>query len=160
MSLSSFILKMLAKKAYKKVAADQKNAIQNQNNALKKIASMGMGSAFLKNLNISKINNYTEFVNTIPVSDYESYKNYIDQISLGERGVLTSEQPNYFAITSGTTSGTKYIPLTKKMWGFQSQAIKELLLLYAYQTNNYKFYNAGMMFIQGSPKLNYLNNLA
>ena len=45
------------------------------------------------------------------------------------------------------------------MMGFQTQAIKELLLLYAYQRNNYKISNVGMMFIQGSPELKYLNKI-
>ena len=91
----------------------------------------------------------------IPVSSYESYHKYIELMSKGHKNILTCDSPMYFAITSGTTSGTKYIPLTKKMWNFQSQAIKELLLLYAHQTNNYNFSNAAMMFIQGSPELNF-----
>ena len=159
MSFSSFVLKLLAKQTYKKIDSDQKNAVKNQQLLLKKIVSMGSGSVFLKNLNAPITNNYINFSKHVPVSNYEDYRHCIERISLGEKNVLNSAKPIYFAITSGTTSGTKYIPLTRGMWNFQAQAIKELLLLYAHQTNSYNFYNAGMMFIQGSPKLNYLNQV-
>ena len=159
MYLSSFILKLLAKRIDQKVKKDQKNAIENQYALLAQIISNGKKSVFLKDLQNPVLRNYSDFSKNISVSDYELYRDYVVRISMGEKNILTSGRPAYFAITSGTTSGTKYIPLTKKMWNFQSQAIKELLLLYAYQTNNYNFSGAGMMFVQGSPKLDYLNKV-
>ena len=159
MSALSFVLKLLAKRAIKKSISDQKNALMHQENILKNIVSRGKSSLFLKDLQHPLLKNYSDFMLNIPVSGYESYRKYIDLISLGHKTILTCDSPIYFAITSGTTSGTKYIPLTKKMWNFQSQAIKELLLLYAYQTDNYNFSNAAMMFIQGSPELKFLNKM-
>tara|TARA_Y100001968_G_C19434284_1_gene758763 strand:+ start:521 stop:2023 length:1503 start_codon:yes stop_codon:yes gene_type:complete len=159
MLLSSFVIKLLAKQAHRKSTRDQKNAIADQDAVLKKIISSGKKSTFLKDLKISSPENYTNFRDHVPISNYENYRNYIKLLSRGEQGVLTFDSPKYFAITSGTTSGTKYIPLTQKMWKFQSQAIKELLLLYAYQKGDYNFSNAGMMFIQGSPELNYFGKI-
>ena len=159
MSVLSFILKILAKRTVKKSISDQKNALMHQENILNNIVSRGKSSLFLKDLHHPVLKNYTDFMLSVPVSGYESYRKYIELISHGHKKVLTCDSPVYFAITSGTTSGTKYIPLTKKMWNFQSKAIKELLLLYAYQTNNYNFSNAAMMFIQGSPELKFLNKV-
>ena len=159
MGLSSFLLKILAKRAFVKNKEMQKNALADQDAVLKNILFQGCSSVFGKQFGVSKNTSYRHFSQVVPVSGYEDLQNYITQISRGEKNVLTSGKPMYFAITSGTTSGTKYIPLTKKMMGFQTQAIKELLLLYAYKTNSYSISNVGMMFIQGSPELQYLNKI-
>jgi len=159
MAASSFILKYLAKRWYKKNLANQKLAVQNQKKTFQQILTAGENSLFGKVSKIKKNTSYELFKSLVPVGDYESIRPYIQQISNGAPNVLTVGRPLYFAITSGTTSGIKYIPLTKKMVGFQTQAIKELLLLYAYQANNYKISNIGMMFIQGSPELKYLNKV-
>lgn len=157
--VSSFILKLLAKKTHKSSVLNQKWAIENQDKTLKNIIKKGRKSLYVRRVTRNSIVGYSDFVKNIPISGYENYKDLIVRISNGEKNVLTSESPMYFAITSGTTSGTKYIPLTKTMWDFQSQAIKELLLLYAFQTNNYNFSNAGMMFIQGTPEVKYYNKI-
>ena len=157
--VSSFILKLLAKKTYRSSVLNEKRAIENQHKTLKNIIKKGRKSLYIKQVTRDPIVNYGGFVKNIPISSYEHYKDFIVRISNGEKNILTSEAPMYFAITSGTTSGTKYIPLTKTMWNFQSKAIKDLLLLYAFQTNNYNFSNAGMMFIQGTPKVKYYNKI-
>jgi hypothetical protein len=160
MRLSSFLLKWLAKKEYKKYSSDKQDAIKNQASIFNKIILRGGQSAFWKENKIPKIINYDQYRSLVPVSDYESIRPFISKISNGEKNILTKGKPLYFAITSGTTSGTKYIPLTREMLNFQTQAIKELLLLYSYQTNNYNISpNVGMMFIQGSPNLQYLNKV-
>ncbi len=159
MGISSFILKQLAKREYRKNLINQNSAIKHQHNVFKKILTAGDESVFCQTKNINKNINYETFQNLVPVGDYESIRPYIKQISNNNSNVLTRGRPLYFAITSGTTSGIKYIPLTKEMMSFQTQAIKELLLLYAYQSGNYKISNIGMMFIQGSPELKYLNKM-
>tara|TARA_B100000530_G_scaffold96932_1_gene59937 strand:+ start:353 stop:1852 length:1500 start_codon:yes stop_codon:yes gene_type:complete len=160
MGLSSFLLKWLAKKEYKKYSLNKQCAIKNQTDIFNKIMLRGRGSEFWKQKKIPNIKKYNQFQSLLPISDYESIRPFISQISNGEKNILTKGMPLYFAITSGTTSGTKYIPLTKEMLAFQTQAIKELLLLYSYQTNNYNISpNVGMMFVQGSPNLQYLNKV-
>lgn len=160
MGLSSFLLKWLAKKEYKKYSVNKQCAIKNQTDIFNKIMLRGRGSEFWKQKKIPNIKKYNQFQSLLPISDYESIRPFISQISNGEKNILTKGMPLYFAITSGTTSGTKYIPLTKEMLSFQTQAIKELLLLYSYQTNNYNISpNVGMMFVQGSPNLQYLNKV-
>ena len=137
----------------------QSSAIKDQNSTLKTILKMGEGSLFMKQLGVSRGLTYHKYANKVPVTDYESISPYITRISNGEKNILTRGAPQYFAITSGTTSGTKYIPITRESMMFQTQAIKELLLLYAHQSNNYSISNVGMMFIQGSPELKYLNKM-
>ena len=159
MGLSSFILKSLAKKQYKKSLLMQASAIKDQSAVLRTILERGVDSQFAGRLNLTTKATYNKFRQNTTITDYESIKPYVGQISKGKKNILTRGLPAYFAITSGTTSGTKYIPLTKEMMLFQTQAIKELLLLYSYQTNNYILSNIGMMFIQGSPELKYFNKI-
>ena len=160
MGLSSFLLKWLAKKEYKKYSSNKQTAIKNQSEIFNKILLRGSQSLFWKQNKLPTITKYSEYNHLVPISDYESIRPFISKISNLEQDVLTRGGPLYFAITSGTTSGKKYIPLTREMLAFQTQAIKELLLLYAYQTNNYNISpNVGMMFIQGSPELQYFNKI-
>ena len=160
MGLSGFLLKILAKKNQKKHSLGLKNAIKNQNLIFKNIITKGESSLFGKKHQINRYQNYNQFTKTVPVVDYENLSPYIEKISRGEKNILTKGRPLYFAITSGTTSGTKYIPLTNDMLHFQIQSIKELLLLYAYQTNSYDLsLKSGMMFIQGSPTLSHYNKM-
>ena len=159
MGVSSFIVKLLAKQQYKKSLSIQGSAIQDQNSILKTIIKRGRGALFTSRLNLNNTATYNQFKNRVQITDYESIRSYITKISNGEKNILTQGTPKYFAITSGTTSGIKYIPVTKEMMMFQTQAVKELLLLYAYQSGSYSISNVGMMFIQGSPELKYLNKM-
>jgi hypothetical protein len=159
MGVGSFILKLLAKQQYKKSVSMQGSAIENQNSILKTIIKRGRGSLFTSRLDLANTATYNQFKNSVQITDYESIRAYITKISNGEKNILTRGAPKYFAITSGTTSGTKYIPITGEMMMIQTQAIKELLLLYAYQSGSYSISNMGMMFIQGSPELKYFNKM-
>ena len=159
MGISSFIIKTLSRKTFKRVIGEQSLAISNQNALFKKIISRGVNSLFGKNLDIKANLDYDSFSKLVPISTYEDYRDYISLISHGKKNILTHGRPMCFAITSGTTSGTKYIPLTKEMWRHQSNSIKDLLLLYAHQTSNYDYVRSGMMFIQGSPELKYFNQV-
>jgi len=159
MGVLSFVLKTLAKQIVKKNLATKFDAVESQEKLLKTIINRGQKSLFVKSLRTPIGSNYNLFKKSVSVSNYEDYTDYISLISEGRKNILTAGRPKYFAITSGTTSGTKYIPLTKEMWGFQSKAIRDLLLLYAHQTNNYNYAGSGMMFIQGSPELKYYNKI-
>ena len=159
MGISSFVIKALSRKTFKRFTREQSLAIINQKSLLKKIVSKGANSLFGRNFDIRANFDYDSFSKLVPVSTYEDYRDYISLISLGGENILTHGRPMYFAITSGTTSGTKYIPLTKEMWGHHSGSIKDLLLLYAHQTANYDYVRSGMMFIQGSPELKYFNQV-
>jgi hypothetical protein len=160
MGISSLLLKILAKKEYSKYSKNIHSALEDQANVFKDILAQGHNSIFGKQKKLQKHTTYEQFQSLVQIGDYEDIRPFISRISNGEKNILTAGKPLYFAITSGTTSGAKYIPLTKKMMFFQTQAIKEVLLLYAHQTNNYNTSpEAGMMFIQGSPKLKYFNKV-
>jgi hypothetical protein len=65
----------------------------------------------------------------------------------------------YFAKTSGTTSGTKYIPLTKESMPYHISAARNALLHYINETGNAAFLNGKMIFLQGSPVMHTENGI-
>ena len=111
-------------------------------------------TTFGKDHNFSKIQNYNDFKNLIPIRDYEGLRPYVEQIINGEEHVLWPNKPIYFCKTSGTTSGTKYIPITKESMPNHIKAARDAILCYIAETKNTAIVSGKMIFLQGSPKLN------
>lgn len=106
-----------------------------------------------------QINNYQDFAIRVPIRDYEAIKPYVERILAGEHNVLWPGQPAYFAKTSGTTSGAKYIPITGVSIREQVRASRNAILNYIYKTGNVSFVNGKMIFLQGSPELDEKNGI-
>ena len=99
------------------------------------------------------IKNVQDYQNQVKIADYEDLKSYIEKIKKGQRNILWTETPEYFAKTSGTTSGSKYIPISKEGMPFQIAAAQSAIFHYIAQKNNANFVNGKMIFLQGSPEL-------
>src|SRR5690606_38231352 len=99
------------------------------------------------------IHSVKEFQDRVPVADYEDLKPYIERVKKGQANILWTETPEYFAKTSGTTSGSKYIPLSKEGMPFQIAGAQSALFHYISRKNNADFVNGKMIFLQGSPEL-------
>ena len=99
------------------------------------------------------IKNVHDYQNQVQIADYEDLKSYIEKIKKGQRNILWTETPEYFAKTSGTTSGSKYIPISKEGMPFQIAAAQSAIFHYIAQKNNANFVNGKMIFLQGSPEL-------
>ena len=108
---------------------------------------------FGKDHGFDKIKTISDFRKRVPIRDYEDLKPYIEKVRLGEKDILWKGKPLYFAKTSGTTSGAKYIPLTKESMPFHIEASRNAILHYIYETGNANFVDGKMIFLQGSPIL-------
>ena len=151
MGIKKFIVKILAKYNYDSVKRGKNNAIKNQKKIFCYLNSKLSQTEFGRLHKIKSTDSILSFQKKIPISDYEDFVPYIEKIASGTKNVLWEGLPKYFAKSSGTTSGAKYIPLTREMLKIQIKSTKEALLLYAKQTNNFDIINGKMMFIQGSP---------
>src|SRR5690606_33090026 len=96
---------------------------------------------------------YQEYVEAVPVRDYEGFQNYIQEIKNGQQNVLWKGRPMYFAKTSGTTSGVKYIPITKDSIPNHINTARNALLCYMYEKGDASFADGKMIFLSGSPVL-------
>ncbi|CAN1493353.1 GH3 family [Flavobacteriaceae bacterium] len=153
MSLKSVAAKLFAQKIYKKTQAWANTPVETQRNVFLNLIKDAKQTQFGKDHHFETINTHEDFAKLVPVRDYEGLKPYVDRVVKGEENILWKGKPLYFAKTSGTTSGAKYIPLTKESMPYHIEAARNAILLYIHETKNADFVNGKMIFLQGSPIL-------
>ena len=158
-SIKAALAKPFAKRIYKKVQKWANNPIQTQDKVFKDLISQATSTTFGIDHDFISINNYQDFVKRVPIRDYEDLKPYVDKVVAGQENILWPGKPLYFAKTSGTTSGAKYIPLTKDSMPNHVNAARNAILLYIHETGNAKFVDGKMIFLQGSPVLKEQNGI-
>ncbi len=159
MGIKKWLAKPLAKKARKRIDLWANNPVETQNKVMRYLIDESVNTRFGKDHNFKSIDSYSQFKRQIPVTDYEGLRPYVDLILEGESDVLWKGKPIYLAKTSGTTSGAKYIPLTKESMPSHIQSAKDALLLYVEETGDSSFVDGKMIFLQGSPVLEEINGL-
>jgi len=128
-------------------------AAADQENILKSLIKTGRATEFGKDSTLDQVNSYEEYKQAVAVRDYEQLKPYINKIKEGKHNILWKGLPIYFAKTSGTTSGTKYIPITKDSIPNHINTARNALLCYMAETGNTRFADGKMIFLSGSPTL-------
>tara|TARA_A200000159_G_scaffold162432_1_gene186360 strand:- start:150 stop:1631 length:1482 start_codon:yes stop_codon:yes gene_type:complete len=136
------------------------NPLEAQQKTLKFLVSSAQNTTFGKDHNFSTITDYKSFKKQVPVRNYEEIRTYVDRIVAGEKNVLWPGQPLYLAKTSGTTSGAKFIPITKDSMPTHITAARDALLNYIHKTGNTNFVSGKQIFLQGSPILKRKNGMA
>lgn len=159
MNIKSILAKPFAKRIATRIYKQSKNAVKVQQNVFKNLISQAQNTTFGKDHNFSNIKSYEDFKKQVPIRDYEALKPYIEKVLAGDSDVLWKGKPIYFAKTSGTTSGVKYIPLTKESMPMHISAARNALLMYIAETKKADFVNGKMIFLQGSPKLGEKNGI-
>ncbi|EWH14556.1 GH3 auxin-responsive promoter [Cellulophaga geojensis KL-A] len=159
MSLKSFAAKIFAKNIAAKNAKWISKPIETQEKVFKQLIQKAANTKFGKDHGFNAIKTHSDFVKNVPVRDYEALKNYVDEVVEGKSNVLWPGKPAYFAKTSGTTSGAKYIPITKESIKYQIQASRDAILNYINETGEADFVNGRMIFLQGSPILQEKNGV-
>jgi len=158
-SIKSFAAKLYATRVYNKINRWASNPIETQERVFQSLISEGSSTQFGRDHNFKNISTHEDFVKQVPVRDYEALRPYVEKVVSGESDILWKGRPLYFAKTSGTTSGAKYIPITKESMPGHIEAAKNAILLYIHQTGNTKIVNGKMIFLQGSPVLESKNGI-
>lgn len=153
MGLKGSLAPLFAKYVLKKQKQWMREPEKFQRHTLQYLLKKAQHTAFGKDHNFSAVKSYQDFKQAVPLVDYEGLRPYVERIIQGERDVLWPGLPSYFAKTSGTTSGAKYIPLTKESVPFHINAARDALLNYIYETGNAHFLDRQMIFLSGSPVL-------
>lgn len=159
LSLKPKLAKLFAKNIKKSILRWSSKPIETQNKVFKKLIKEAKNTQFGKDHDFQSISNHDDFVARVPIRDYEALKPYVDKVVQGEENILWKGKPLYFAKTSGTTSGAKYIPLTKESMPTHVEAARNAILMYIAETGNSKFVNGKMIFLQGSPILKEQNGI-
>ena len=106
-----------------------------------------------------KLQVITSFTQNVPIRDYEELRPYVNRIIEGESDVLWRGKPAYFAKTSGTTSGAKFIPISKDSVPNHINTARDMLLNYMHLAKDHKLANGKMIFLSGSPTLETKGNI-
>ena len=159
MSIKSLAAKIFAKKIHKKTVQWASKPLETQQNVFKNLINQAKETQFGKDHNFAQIKTFQDFAKQVPIRDYEELKPYVDKVVKGEENILWKGKPLYFAKTSGTTSGAKYIPLTKESMPFHIQAARNAILSYINETGKADFVDGKMIFLQGSPILEEKNGI-
>lgn len=159
MAIKAFFAKIYAKFTAKRVYSWAAKPYRTQELIFKNLIHSGIKTSFGKDHSFEQISSFKDFTRQVPIRDYEDIKPYIERVKSGESDVLWPGKPVYFAKTSGTTSGAKYIPITPVSMPYHINATKEALLLHIYHTGNSSFVNGKMIFLQGSPVLKEVNGI-
>ncbi|WP_026727309.1 GH3 auxin-responsive promoter family protein [Flavobacterium denitrificans] len=153
MSIKSIAAKIFARKIYNQTVSWSSKPIETQFNVFKNLIQNAKETEFGKDHHFDQIKSISDFQKNVPIRDYEDLKTYIEKVKIGESDILWKGKPIYFAKTSGTTSGAKYIPLTKESMPFHVEAARDAILHYIHETGNANFVDGKMIFLQGSPIL-------
>lgn len=159
MFLKPFAAKKLAKTVRKRMDRWAKNPVKTQEKVLRDLISKAKNTDFGKDHGFATIRSASGFSKNVPIRDYEQLKPYIEKILGGKKNVLWPGKPLYFAKTSGTTSGAKFIPLTKASMPEHIKAARNAILCYIAETQKADFVNGKMIFLQGSPEMDKKNGI-
>ncbi len=158
MGIKSFAALQIARFRARQIQQESKRACFWQQKTFGQLLAKAQHTQFGKDHHFSDIRTHADFISAVPVRSYEAAKPYFDRIYQGEPDVSWPGKPIYLAKTSGTTSGAKYIPLTKVSIRNQIAAARDALLLYAAETGNASFFDGKMMFLSGSPEIEMNNH--
>ncbi len=159
MTLKAFAAKFFASYIGQKTKKWVSRPLETQQTVFKDLIYNGRKTKFGKDHNFEKITSYKEFAKEVPIKDYEELRPYVNLVVQGKENILWPGKPVYFAKTSGTTSGAKYIPITKGSIKCQVNASRNAILNYINETGRADFVDGKMIFLQGSPVLEEKNGI-
>ncbi|MBI1185666.1 hypothetical protein GC194_15470, partial [bacterium] len=159
MSVKTLAARYFAKFISQKLAKESQAGSELQQKLLLKLVQRAQHTRFGRDHHFQQISDYDTFQKAVPIGDYETLKPYIERAINGEADVLWPGKPLYFAKTSGTTSGTKYIPITPQSIGNHIQSARNMLLSYVNQKNDASLLEGKLIFLQGSPVLQKKNGI-
>lgn len=159
MGLKAILSKPIAEILSWHISYVRKNAVACQLKVFKELVRTAKNTSFGRDHHFDEIKSYADFRRHVPLADYEELKPYIERVKNGEIDILWPGQPIYLSKTSGTTSGTKFIPITKASISNHINSARNALLMYIHETGNSKFLDGKLLFLSGSPELSELSGI-
>ncbi|MFA6247909.1 MAG: GH3 auxin-responsive promoter family protein [Mucilaginibacter sp.] len=153
MGLKAALSKVFAWYVNRQLNNVRQNALALQQKTFSNLIHEAKNTVFGTDHHFDSIKNYEDFKKHVPVRDYEELRPYIERVVQGEENVMWPGKPAYLAKTSGTTSGVKYIPISKESMPEHIKAARNALLSYIHETGKADFVDGKMIFLQGSPVL-------
>lgn len=159
MKFKSLLAKPFASIVHNRIRKEMQRAVEDQEAILEDLIKTGRKTDFGKEHKFDAIHAYDEYKQAVPIRDYEAFVPYINKVREGRHNVLWKGAPIYLAKTSGTTSGVKYIPITKESIDNHVDTARNTLLCYMAETGNTTFADGKLIFLSGSPELERIGNI-
>ena len=159
LSVKSALAKPFAASIKRQISKWANKPVETQQKVFAYLIREAETTEFGRDHDFENIHSFEDFVKRVPIRDYEDLKPYIEKVVAGEENILWKEKPLYFAKTSGTTSGAKYIPITKESMPTHIENARNAILMYIANTGKIKFIDGKMIFLQGSPILDKKNGI-
>ncbi len=153
MGWKASLVSPFARKISQRIAHQAETALSSQESILRFLLAKAVHTDFGKDHDFSQLTSHDDYKHAVPIRDYEGHRSYIDQILQGHNDVLWPGKPKYLAKTSGTTSGIKYIPITKESIPNHFGTARNALFNYMHLTGKSGFLEGKMIFLSGSPQL-------
>ncbi len=104
----------------------------SQERTLRAIVSHAKTTEFGRRHDFRGVSTHRDFVNRVPVGDYDTFSPAIERMRRGERGVVVPEQVRYFGNSSGSSTHgrSKFLPITERQIAFQRRAGADTLMRY------------------------------
>lgn len=159
MGIKSILAKPLAAIVSKQIKKWASQPVETQQKVFSSHMAVLAQTAFGRDHDITANTTYEQFKKQVPVRDYEALRPYLERVVAGEENVTWKGKPLYLSKTSGTTSGVKYIPISKESMPNHINCARNALLMYINETGNAAFIDGGLIFLSGSPELDKKNGI-
>lgn len=159
MSIKSFAARIFARSVVGGMRRWMERPVATQQRVFIELIQTAKNTQFGRDHSFDEITSYQDFRKRVPIRDYEALRPYVEKVVAGEADILWPGKPIYFAKTSGTTSGAKYIPITKVSMPSHIKAARNAILCYIYETGKSRFVDGKMIFLQGSPEMEEKNGI-
>lgn len=159
MAFRSFLVRPFARYIAREIDRWSARAVACQEKTMHRIVAQAANTAFGRDHHFADIKTYEDFKKAVPIRDYEDLKPYIERVKNGEPDVLWPGKPAYFAKTSGTTSGVKYIPMSRESTPLHFGAARNALFNYFARTGKGQWLDGKLIFLSGSPELELVNGI-
>ena len=99
----------------------------SQKRLLNELVTRNASCEFGRAHNFRSILTVDDYQKAVPIGDYDSLYPYIEASMNGAGEQLTSSPPIFYAVTSGTTGPSKFIPVTKESRSSKSRTMRIFL---------------------------------
>jgi hypothetical protein len=159
MGIRSILAKPLAAYIHSQTKKWSQQAGLYQHNTLQYLLKEGSRTVFGHDHGFEGIRNHDDFKRQVPIRDYETLKPYVEKVLEGKSDILWKGKPDYFAKTSGTTSGTKYIPISRESKFSHFTSARNATLSYVHETGKADFLDGNLIFLSGSPEMEEIKGI-
>ena len=157
-TLVNFYLFSYAQKRIKEIRETYTHPLKLQERALFSVLDRARHTEFGRRYDFKSIKSLTTYQKRIPLFRYNGMRQWIEKALAGKANVLWPGRIWDFALTSGTTSGNKYIPISKELMSTNRRAAMDTLFFYLVESGKRSLLDGSFLFLGGSTSLKRLKS--